>query len=173
MHHHRAGKVMEGRAGNLRNPVLDPVALVPRNAFEERVDKADQHECRHQLRIEARTFGNTARDNRRNGGGKSRQEKELDQVVTAFLGQRFCPGHELHAVGNGVADKEIGNRGNCEIHQNLYQCIDLVFLAHRAQLEESKAGVHGQHHDGAKQDKHGVGAGLPVVHSDLMLKMGA
>ncbi|MCY1244905.1 hypothetical protein D9M72_580050 [compost metagenome] len=53
MHHHRAGKVMERCAGHARDPVLHTKALVPGDAFEERIDKTHQHEGGDQLRIEA------------------------------------------------------------------------------------------------------------------------
>jgi len=64
----------------------------------------------------------------------------------------------LFVVGALWAEKqkthhEIGNGRNGEIHQNFHQRIDLVLFAHRTELEKCKAGVHGQHHDAAEQDK--------------------
>ncbi|KZR99565.1 Uncharacterized protein APZ42_004513 [Daphnia magna] len=68
----------------------------------------------------------------------------------------FGPGEEVHAVGHAVAHQKVGHRGHREIHQDLDQSIDLVLLAHRAQLQKGKARMHGQHHDGAEQDEQRV-----------------
>ena len=59
----------------------------------------------------------------------------------------------MNAIGDAVADQEIGQRGNGEIGQDLDQGIDLVLLADRAHLQKGEAGVHGEHHDGAHQDE--------------------
>ena len=70
-----------------------------------------------------------------------------------ILCERFGAGEKIHAIGHAVADEKIGDGRDAEVSENLDQCIDLVFLAHSAQFQKGKACVHGQHHDGAKQDK--------------------
>ncbi|MNT85979.1 hypothetical protein D3C72_2262170 [compost metagenome] len=58
---------------------------------------------------------------------------------------------EVHAVGDAVADKEVGQRRDGEVGEDLDQRVDLVFLAHGAQLQEGEAGVHRQHQNGPDQ----------------------
>ncbi len=74
--------------------------LVPSDAFEERIDEADQDKSRRHLRIELRPLGNAAGDDRRDGGGEGQQKEELDQFVAAVFGQRFRAGKELSAIGD-------------------------------------------------------------------------
>jgi hypothetical protein len=113
-----------------------------------------------ELRAEARALGDAAGDDGRDRGGEGQQEEELDHVVAALLHQGFGAGEEIHAVGDAVADEEVG-QGRCrEVAEDLDQRVDLVLLAHRAQLEEGKAGMHGQDHDGAEQDEQYVGGCL-------------
>jgi hypothetical protein len=57
--------------------------------------------------------------------------------------------------------------------EDLDQGIDLVFLAHGADLEKGETCMHGQHHDGAEQNEQHVAAGLIRFHETPTLKMGA
>lgn len=65
--------------------------------------------------------------------------------------------HKAHAVGDPIAYKEISQGRDGEVAEDLRQGVDLVFLAHGADFQERKTGVHGQHHDRANQNKQGVG----------------
>ena len=100
MHHHRAGEIVELRAERALEPRLDAVVLVPGDAFEERIDEADQQERRGELRVEARALGDAAGDDRRNRGGERQQEEELDELVAVLLRQRLGAGEEVDAVGD-------------------------------------------------------------------------
>ena len=99
-----------------------------------------------------------------NGRREGQQEEELGQFVAVFLHQRFDAGEEIDAVGDAVADEEIGDGRHRKIGQNLDQRIDLVLLAHRADFEKGKAGMHGEHHDGAQQNEEDVTARLNSFH---------
>src|SRR5690606_21778386 len=131
--------------------------LIPGDALEEGIDEADDEEGGGELRIEARAFGNAAGDDGRDRGSEGQQEKELRQVIAVALGQYFGAAEEIHAVGNAVADEEIGEGGDREVDQDFDQGIDLVLLADGAELQKGKAGVHGEDHDGAKQYEKHVG----------------
>ncbi|MCY1425658.1 hypothetical protein D9M71_414510 [compost metagenome] len=72
-----------------------------------------------------------------------------------------------HPVGDPVADEEVGQRRDREIGKDLRQRVDLVLLAHGADLEEGKAGVHGQDHDRTEQDEQGVGAVNQGFHGTI------
>jgi hypothetical protein len=61
-----------------------------------------------------------------------------------------CAGEEVDAVGDAVADEEVGNRRHAEIREDLDQRVDLILAANGAEFEKSKAGMHCQHHDGAQ-----------------------
>ena len=150
-------------AGSLE-PLLDAQIAVPHHALEGRIDEADDHRRGQQLRIEARALGDAAGDDGRNRRGESEQEEELDEFVAVALGQRLGAGEEVHAVGDAVADEEVGQRRDREVDQDLDQRVDLVLLAHRAELEEGESGVHGEHHDRAEQDEEGIAAVLEWLH---------
>jgi hypothetical protein len=164
MHHHRAGEVVElfTEAGFQRG--LDAVGLVPGDALEERVDEADQQEGGGELRAEARAFGDAAGDDGRDRRSEGQQEEELGEFIAALLHQGFGAGEEMYAVGDAVADEEVGQGRDRKVAQDLDQRIDLVLLAHRAQLQKGKAGMHGQDHDGAEQNEQYVGGCLEILH---------
>src|SRR5690606_6515616 len=157
MHDHRPGEVVEFRAEAALEPGLDNEGAVPGDALEEGIDEADDEEGGRELRVEARAFGDAARDDGRNRGGEGEQEEELGQAVAVVFGQDFGAAEEVDTVGDAVADEEIGQRRYREIDQDLDQGVDLVFLAHGAELEKGEAGVHGKDHDGAEQDEKYVG----------------
>ena len=79
--HDRAGEVMELRAGQRLDPGLHAEALVPGDAFEQRIDQADDDGGGHQLRPEPGALGDAAGNDGRDGGGESQQEEELHQLV--------------------------------------------------------------------------------------------
>ncbi|MCY1430698.1 hypothetical protein D9M71_466490 [compost metagenome] len=72
-----------------------------------------------------------------------------------------------HAVGDPVPDEEVGQGRNREVGENLRQGVDLVLLAHGADLEEGETGMHGQHHYGAHQDEQGVGTVDQGLHGAI------
>ena len=150
---HRAGKVVElGAKGGLE-PGLHTQVLVPGNAFKEGVDETDQHEGGGQLWVELGAFGDAARDDGGDRSGKGQQEEEAGDLVAALLGD-FAGAHKkVGAVGDSEADGEVGDGRDGEVGQNFDQCVDLVLLADSAHFQKGKAGVHGQHHDGAEQDE--------------------
>ena len=164
VHHDGAGEIMELFAEAGLEPGLDAVSLVPGDALEEGVDEADQQEGGGQLRAEARALGDAAGNDGRDRRGEGQQEKELGQLEAAFLHQGFGAGKEIHAVGDAVADEEVGQGRYRKVGEDLDQRIDLVLLAHRAQFEKGKAGVHGQDHDGAEQDEQYIGGCLEILH---------
>ena len=149
VHHHRACKIMELFSGQRFDPGLYAEMLIPDNALEEGVDQPDDH-CRgDQLGVKTGTLGNAARDDGRNGRRKSQQKEKLHQLIAVFGCQLFGAHKKVAAIGHAVADGKVNNGRDGEVHQNLHQRIDLVFFAHRAELEKCKAGMHGQHHDAA------------------------
>ena len=158
------GEVVELRAERALEPRLDAVVLVPGDAFEERIDEADEQERRGELRIEPRTLGDAAGDDRRDRRGEREQEEELDELEAALLRERLGAGEEVDAVGDRVADEEVRDRGDGEVDDDLHQRVHLVLLAHGAELEEGEAGVHREHHDRAQQDEQGVAACLQGFH---------
>src|SRR5581483_11286807 len=166
VHHHRAGEVMELGAAVRFQPVLHAPAVVPGQALVERVEQADHGEGGGKLRLEAGALGDAAGHDGRHRGGERQQEEEAGQLEAALLRQLRRRGEEVHAVGDAVADEEIGQGGDGKVAEDLDQGVDLVLLAHRAQLEEGEAGVHGQDHDGAEQDEKDVSRGPGGVHWD-------
>ena len=160
MHHHGAGKIVELLTKAGLQPGLHTEVLVPGDALEEGVDETDEHEGCDQLRMESRALGDAAGDDGRDGGGEGEQEEEFGQLETVLRHQRLDAREEIDAVGDAVADKEVGNGRYPEVAQDLDQGIDLVLLAHGADFEESEACVHGQHHDGAEQNEQHIAAGL-------------
>ena len=165
MHHHRTGEVVERCAKCRGQPFLHTETAVPGDALEDRIDKADQHEGSGQLRIEAGALGNAAGNDGGNCGGEGQQEEKLHQFIAAFLRKLFRTGEKIHPIGDDVADEEIRQGGNCEISQNLDQRVHLVFFAHRAQFQKSKARMHRQHHDRAEQHKQDIIARFQVFHT--------
>ncbi|MNE38349.1 hypothetical protein D3C80_1322450 [compost metagenome] len=77
--------------------------------------------------------------------------------------------HEIHAIGNPIAYKEIGQRRHGEVAEDFRQRIDLVLLSDRPDFQKGKTGVHGQDHDRADQNKQGIGAMDQAVHSALQI----
>ena len=69
---------------------------------------------------------------------------------------RLRVGKEIHPIGNRVTDEEIHGCGDGEIDQNFDQCIDLIFVAYRADLKKGKSGMHGKNQNGPEQDKEHI-----------------
>ena len=63
----------------LEEGLLQAEVLVPDDAFEERIEQADDQRGRHALRQEPRALGDAAGDDGRHGGGEGAQEEELDE----------------------------------------------------------------------------------------------
>ena len=164
MHHHGTREIVEFAAEGRLQPGLDAVVVIPGDALEEGINETDQQEGRTQHGVEARALGHAAGDDGRNGGSEGEQEEELHQFVAVLLGERFRTAEKGDAVGDGIADEEIGHRGNGKIGHDFHQRVHLVFLAHRAQLKERKPGVHCQHHDRAQQDEQGIAACFQFFH---------
>ena len=162
---------MEFGPGQVFDPGLHTEVLVPDDALKEGVDEPHHHGSGQQLGPELGPLGNAARDDGRNGGRKGEQEEELHQVVAVFGCQLFGSNEKVRAIGHAVADHEIHDGGHGKVHQNFHQRVDLVLFADRAQLQKSKACVHGQHHDAAQQNEQGVRALLQCFHVNLVLRM--
>ncbi|CRQ65213.1 hypothetical protein PAERUG_E6_London_17_VIM_2_12_12_05731 [Pseudomonas aeruginosa] len=169
MHHHGAGEIVEGRAELQLQPFLQAEIAVPHQAFEKRVHEGHDQRRGAQLRTEPGTLGDAAGDDRRDCRGEGQQEEELHQRIATVHGQRRRRMEESHAVGNPVADEEIGQRRDGEVGQNLRQGVDLVLQAHGAHLEEGEAGVHRQHHHRSEQDEQGIGAVDQDLHRTIQV----
>ena len=153
VHHHRACKVMELVARDRLDPGLHAKVLVPGNALKEGVNKAHNHRRGDQLGPKLGPLGDAARNDGGNGRRKGQQKEELDQVVAVLGGQLLGPHKEGGAISHAVTDHKINHSGDRKVHQDLDQGVDLVLFANRAQLQEGKSSVHGQHHDAAQQNK--------------------
>lgn len=73
-------------------------------------------------------------------------------------GQRAGRGKKIHTIGHAVAHGKVGNGGDGKVAEDFGQGVHLVFLAHGAQLQKGKTGMHGQNHDGAEQQEQHVGS---------------
>ena len=87
MDHHRTCKVVESGAGDRFDPGLYAEVVVPDDALKKGVDEADDHRRGDQLWPEARALGDATGDDCWNGGGKSQQEEELDQLIAIHHGE--------------------------------------------------------------------------------------
>ena len=132
MHDDRAREVVKVFAKGALDPGLEPEALAPCHALEERVDQADQEGGGDQLRAKAGTLRNAPGNDRRNGGGERQQEKELDELVAVFLHQRVGAHQKRGAIRHQITQQEVRQGGDREVDQDLDQRIDLVFVAHHA-----------------------------------------
>lgn len=169
VHHHGTGEVMETGTKGRQQPGLQAEVAVPHHAFEKRVDKRHDQRRGAQLRNKTCTLGDTSGNNRRDRRCERQQEEELHQAIAMIGADHRRRLQETHAVGDPIAYKEIGQRGDGEVAEDFRQRVDLVLLAHRADFEEREAGVHGQYHDGADQDKQGVGTVDEGVHRTLQI----
>jgi hypothetical protein len=135
----------------LKTPPLQAEVLVPDDTLEHGVEEADDERGGGALRTELGALGNAARDDGRDRRGEGREKEEPDEAqalgIEAFARavQLLDTDEEGNAVGDGIADEEVGHRRDGEIDQDLAQRIDLVLVAHGAGLEESEAAVHGEH----------------------------
>ena len=171
VHHHRTGKVVKSGPCQGGNGSLDAKVPVPGDAFKKWIDKAHDGSRCQQLGPELGTLCNAARHNGRNGRRKREQKEELHERIAVVLGQGFCTHKEMGAIRHAVAHHKIHHRGNRKIHQNFDQRIHLVLFAHGAQLQKRKPRVHGQHHDGAQQNKQGIAALWECIHNFLVLRI--
>lgn len=71
---------------------------------------------------------------------------------------------EVDAIGDPVAYKEVHQRRDGKIAEDLRQGVDLVLVAYSAHFEEREAGMHGQHQNGAHQNEQGIGTVDKGVH---------
>ena len=156
MNHHGTGKVVEGGAEFTLQPLLKTEAVVPGDALKQGVDQTDDEEGADQHGVETGAFGDTTTDDGRNSRSKGQQEEELGEIEAVIGHQSMGAGHEALTIGQIVTEEEVGEGGDAEIGDDLDQGIHLVLATHSAQLQEGKTGVHGQHHNGAKQDKQGI-----------------
>ena len=157
--------------------LLQAVVLVPDDAFEEGIEQADDERGGHALRQEARALGDAAGDDGGNRGGERAEEEELDQrqalraeTGCAAAAQRLRADEERHAVGDGVADEEVGDRRDGEIDQDLAERVDLVLVAHGAGFEKGEAAVHGKNKNCAHEQKQDVGAALQPLDGRLKFR---
>ena len=70
MHDDRTREVVELLAEACFQPGLDAEGLIPRDAFEEGIDEANDEEGGGQLRVELGTLGNAAGDDGRDRRGE-------------------------------------------------------------------------------------------------------
>ncbi len=150
---------METGAEGFFQPGLEAVVAVPDHAFEEGIHKRNRQAGCNQDRIELGPLGNTTGNNRRNRCGKGQQEEELHQLIAVVVHQLIRAGKEVGSVGYLITNKEVCQCRDTEVGNNLDQRIHLVFMTDSTDFQKRKATVHQQHHDGAQQDKQGVGPG--------------
>jgi hypothetical protein len=105
------------------------------------------------LWVEPRALGDSPGDDRGRGGSKGKQKEKFDELIAAHLRQAFRAGQKIEPVCHGVADEKISDRRYREIAHDFDERIHLVFLAHGADLEKGKPGMHCQHHNCAKQNE--------------------
>src|SRR5205085_11597940 len=134
----------------------------------ERVNKTNQQEGRSQLCVEFCTFRDTAGNNRRNGCRKCQQKKEPHKLIATTRGKRVRGGEEMNSVRQCVTDEEVRNRRNRKVGQNFDQRVDLIFLAHGAQLQKRKPRMHCQDQDRSKQNEQGITADFQVLHASSL-----
>ena len=172
VHHDASRKIVERYAKSRLQPCLESQVAVPDDAFEERIDQANDQEGCQQLGHEARPLGDAAGDDCRNRRGESQQEEELHQLVTRARGKLVRAMHEAAAVGNGVADEEIGDGRYREVRKNFDQGVDLILLADRSDFEKGESRMHREHHDGAQQDKQDIVSDFDLLHIALPMHDG-
>ena len=115
MHDDGTSEVMELLAECCLEPGLDAECLVPGDTLEEGIDEADQKEGGDQLRIEFRPLGDAAGNDGRDGGCEGKQEEELGQLEAVLLHQRLDTAEEIDAVGDAVANEEVGHGGHAKV----------------------------------------------------------
>ena len=74
---------------------------------------------------------------------------------------------ESHAVGDRVADEEVGDGRDREIDEDLAERIDLVLVAYGADFEKREAAMHGEDENCAYQQKQHVSAALQSLNGRL------
>ena len=82
---------------------------IPDDAFEEWVDECNGQRGSNQYWVELSALCNTTRNNGWNRRSKGQEEEELNQLVSVVFGQLSGAGKEIHAVGNLITDKEVGD----------------------------------------------------------------
>ncbi len=174
VHHDRPGEIVKRLAERRLHPVLEAEPRAPHHSLERGVNQSDDDGGRRGLRPEPRALGDAAGNDRRHRRGEGEQEEKFDQVVARrtelvavagdLPGQHLGAGEEIDAVGDRVADEEIGERRNREIAQDLDERVDLASAPHGADFEKREAGVHGEHHRRAHEQKQYVGTRFKLVH---------
>ena len=164
---------MHRRTEGIGEPVLNAKIAVPDNAFKEGIDQPDNDRGGQHLRPEFGALGNAARDDRRNRCCKGRQKEEFDQCKAlqreGRIGAAEIGGahEEGHAIGDPIADEEIGDGGKGEIHHDLDQGVDLILVADSAHLEKGKAAMHGKDQNGPEQNEKDVETDTGRVHRQI------
>ena len=164
MHDNRTRKIVEFRTEGALQPFLHAVSAAPRNALEEGIEDADDHRRGDELRIESGTFSNAAGDDGRHRCREGEQEEELYESVAALLRELAGAHVEADTVGDRVAHEEICDGRDREVAEYLDEAVHLVLRPHRAEFEKRKAGVHGEHHDGAHEYEEDIGTGFDRLH---------
>ena len=164
MDHHGPREIVKRRAELALQPCLQAKIAIPGDSLEQRIDETDQQKCRGKLRIEASPLRDAAGNDGGYGRRERQQEKELDQGIAMILDEMTRALIKMHAIGQIVADEEIGDGRYGEIDENFHQGIDLILAANRAQFQKRESGMHGQHHDGAEQDKQDIRTIIHIFH---------
>ncbi len=163
MHHYRAGEVVKGRAESGLQPCLNAQIAVPHNALEKRVDEGDDGEGGNELGPELGALGNAAGNDGGNGRGEGQQKEKAGQLIAMVAGEHVIAHEKMMTVGDAVAEQKVGNRRDGKVGDDFGERVDLVFLAHRAQLKKGEPGVHGEHQNGAEKDEQHISTG-GVLH---------
>ena len=88
---------------------------------------------------------------------EGREEEEFDEAQALraepirAARQALRVDKEGDAVGDPVADEEIGQRREGEVDDDFHHRVHLVLAADRTELEEGEAAMHREHEDRANQ----------------------
>ena len=120
MHHHAAGKIVEGLTELRLDHRLQAKVVVPDHAFEQRIEHSNDYRGGDQLRHKPRPLSDAPRDDGWDGRRKRQQKEELDEVIAGVLSQRRGICEKTHTISDAVADKEVGQGRHRKIDQDLY-----------------------------------------------------
>jgi len=162
----RTGVIVKlGPADRLEEPLQHGGILAPDQGFEQGIGQSGKDGAGNHLWPELGPFGNASGNDRRYAGSEAEQEEIVHQVVTLGLAQQlFSRLEEGDTVGDRESYQEIDNCRNRPVGEDLDKGIDLVFLAHGANLQEGETGVHCKNHHRTKHQEKDIGAALQASH---------
>jgi hypothetical protein len=166
MDDHGTGIVVEFRpADAFEYPLQKRGVLAPDERLEDRVGEGNEDcPCGH-LGPEFGPFGDPSGDDGGDARGEAEKEEVMNQVISLVSSEDRVRGfQEGDAVGDGEADKQVGDSGNRPVGNNLDKGVDLILHPDRSHLEKGETGVHGEYHDRAQHEKEHVGTVLQICH---------